>query len=62
MQNHFKPKMKSGIEKRMHDVIEVHNLIQENKKTLKRLEQELEQLKPINKPMYLVGKKELARV
>lgn len=42
VQNNFKPKLKSGIEKRMEDVISVFNMTKKNTKELNRLQDELE--------------------
>lgn len=62
VRNHFKPKMRNGIEKRCEDVIKVYDLNVENWSTIKRLEGELEVLKNVNKALYMVGKKDLNRI
>ena len=60
--NHFKPKVKTGIEKRKEQVIKMFDLYQVNLATIKRLESELEQLKIVNHGLYRIQKKELNRV
>lgn len=42
VQNNFKPKLKSGIEKRMEEVVSIFNMQQQNSKDLRRLQAELE--------------------
>lgn len=42
VKNQFKPKYKTGIEKRMEEVIRLHDLFKENCKTLERLGKELQ--------------------
>ena len=37
VKNHFRPKMKTGIEKRMEEVVKIHEIMKENTKTLNRL-------------------------
>ena len=60
--NHFKPKVKTGIEKRKDEVIRAFDQYQENVNTIQRLGAELEQLKVVNVGLYRINKKELNRV
>ena len=62
VQNRLKPKLKTGIEKRMEEVVRIHAMMQQNKKEIRRLEKELECLFPINKMLYHEGVRDLNRV
>ena len=62
VQNHFKPKMRTGIEKRSENVIKVHDQSVKNRNKLKRLQNELNILKTVNKLRYQEGKRDVLHV
>ena len=60
--NHFKPKVKTGIEKRKEEVIRLFDQEKENCKRILRLQNELLELKPINKERYRLEKRRLNQI
>ena len=62
VKNRLKPKLKTGIEKRMEEVVKIHALMTQNKKDIKRLENELEILQPVNKLLHKEGVREIRRI
>ena len=52
--SHFKPKYENVTEKRKKEVIRRFEQDEQIKETLKRLGKELEELKQVNKPLFLV--------
>lgn len=60
--NHFKAPIKTGIDKRKEEVFKIFNKYQKNLLTIKRLELELEELKPVNKALHRIHKKSLNQV
>lgn len=62
VKNHYKDKVKTGIELRTEKIMRLFDLHEKNKKTLKRLEQENELMKEYNMTMYRHQKRELGRI
>lgn len=62
IQSNLKPKTQLGIQKRCQIVIKVQEIDEQNTKTLTRLQQELKVLKPINKPSYNMGKRNVTHI
>ena len=60
--NHFKPKTKTGIEKRSADVIKTHMIVKRNENRINRLLKELEEMKKVSKPIYKTHKRDLDRI
>ena len=60
--NHFKPKVKTGIEKRKEEVIRLYDQERENLKRIKMYQDDLIVLKPVNKERYRLEKRRLNQI
>ena len=62
VKSNFKPKLKTGIDKRKDAVLAIFDQISENDQTLKRLGKELELLQKCNKDLYRLQIRDYQRV